>query len=949
MIASAPGQPLIAISTGANNTKMVLISYNNQGAASISPLYSTYSNGNWSTPTTFGDGTAKAYLGVTMNTNGTRIAMCGDIDSVYIYSWTGTTPTLIQTIYSGYSTAIRDCAMSGDGNRLVISANGAIRFALWNSSLNKYSEFRNTLENRGKEFYGIDISKDGNKIVYQHYEPTSANQRIYWASWNGSNYTNGTEIGAPGDTTMAVRRIAFNNDASVIYNSNTLSTTSTVYTSYYDYASNTYSAFTNNTIPKYILPAGFDCWGLSVSDDGKYLYASGYINTTKRTFTIYQLELAPTNIAEGEWIQVKLPYQLKATNYSIMNRQTTAEKDDLYNEPRIWWLLGSNDGSSWNLIDYRNDTAAIGGALRKFNVNTKDYYSYYRLVISATSATTTTTSATLAQLFLNGIYNYTDSVITTIGTNYGNVEQILPIPGFNPTSNSFTYNGRSFITSSSSQVSTSLTNLCPFNVFKNINSSGYVKENDVYTWHTGSNGTSYNNVGANLSYGQNPYASGVYQGGTAGSTTTNYWRTNFYGGNESNTVAAATMTSTTYTVPRANIIGLSITADNTRVVYCVVAVASQGLYFATLNSDGTWSGETSFYSTQINCRNLTISADGSRGVFNDSSTGNFYFTWTGSTYTTPIQIESKYNKTPHSIKMTPDGNRIITLSTSATSVIHFSQWNGSSFGPLTQTLEIRSLQYTGIGLSNDGNRLIYGTEGEVNPLYNYNNVFYSVWNGTNYTMGKQTLDTSSKRWRNFEFSIDNNILYASTVVNATTATLWVSKYNSIQDNYEPFIAVPALTIPANLDAWVLFMSRDGNTLYCKDYSSTTLYRMSTQIYQAAGEWIQAQTSSPMKLSNYRILSRNSDGTASSDIHFRYDNSRIPIMFYMLGSNDGSTWFLLDAQSLTTTQTTREIGSYYTSTTYATQYYTYFRLVVNKVSGNGVVVNLTNLQLFGIYL
>lgn len=298
--------------------------------------------------------------------------------------------------------------------------------------------------------------------------------------------------------------------------------------------------------------------------------------------------------------------------------------------------------------------------------------------------------------------------------------------------------------------------------------------------------------------------------------------------------------------------------------------------------------------------------------------------------------------------MTADGNRLIFLTVNATSAIYFSQWNGTSFGPLIQTLETRSLQYTGIGLSNDGNRLIYGTEGEVNPLYNYNNVFYSVWNGTNYTMGKQTLDTSSKRWRNFEFSIDNNILYASTVINATTATLWVCKYNSIQDNYEPFIAVPTLTIPANTDAWVLFMSRDGNTLYCKDFVSTTLYRMSTQIYQAAGEWIQVQTSSPLKLANYRILSRNIN-SSSSATEFRHDNSRIPIIFYMLGSNDGSTWFLLDAQSLTTTQTARELGSYSTSTTYATQYYTYFRLVVNKVSGSGIVLNLTNVQLFGVYL
>jgi hypothetical protein len=213
-------------------------------------------------------------------------------------------------------------------------------------------------------------------------------------------------------------------------------------------------------------------------------------------------------------------------------------------------------------------------------------------------------------------------------------------------------------------------------------------------------------------------------------------------------------------------------------------------------------------------------------------------------------------------------------------------------------------------------------------------------------MGKQTLDTSAKTWRNFEFSNDNNILYASTQGN-TTATLWVSKYNSILDNYEPFIAVPTLTIPASFNAWPLFMSRDGNTLYCKGYDSTTLYRMSTKLYQAAGEWLQAESSSPLKLTNYRILSRNNDVSDASN--FRYDNARIPIIFYMLGSNDGSTWFLLDAQSLTTTQTTRELGSYSTSTTYATQYYTYFRLVINKVSGNGNIAHLTNVQLFGVYL
>ena len=968
-----PMSNFTAMGISNDSRRMVLVSYFNGSAtpsynASTAPngaglaYYSTSTNGiDWATPQILNnDTTARGYIGAAITRDGTRIVTsANNSTSVYIYSWSkvaNSVPTLLQTLQPG-STGHLQINFNEDGSRLLVTGNtnSNIYFSVWNTTTNTYSPFRKTLQSGSLNFYFVDISKDGNRIVYVNEDGTTrANQKIYWASWNGSNYTDGTQISAPADNTVNPRNIKFNEDASVIY-STSISPTSSVYTSYYDYVSNTYSAFTtSNSIPKYIVDASLDTFALTTTENGKYLYVSGFRDVAKRTFTIYRLELAPTNIAEGEWIQVKLPYQLKATNYSIMNRQTTAEKDDLYNEPRIWWLLGSNDGSSWNLIDYRNDTAAIGGALRKFNVNTKDYYSYYRLVISATSATTTTTSATLAQLFLNGIYNYTDSVITTIGTNYGNVEQILPIPGFNPTSNNFTYNGRSFVTSSSSQGSSSLTQMSPFNAFKNINSSGYLKDNDSYRWDAGYIAMGYNNTGTTLNYGQNAYdASGVYRGATAGSSAASptlsaiHWRTNFYGGNESNTVAAATMTSTTYTIPfsRSYLMGLSITADNTRVVYCVYNFGSQGLYFATINSDGTWSNEIAFDTTQRQYSSISISADGSRGVVIGNSLPVYYFTWTGTTYTAPISIEpttSPY-RFYRSAKITADGNRIVISCSPAASqggVIYFSNWNGSSFGPLIQTLETRIFTYLGVALSNDGNRLVYGTE-----VYNsvYYNVYYSVWNGTNYTMGKQTLDTSLRNWWDFTFSNDNNILYGS-LRNTTGVTIMVSKYNSIQDNYEPFIAVPALTIPGGLDCGPLFMSRDGNTLYHKQISatSTTLYRMSTQLYQAAGEWIQVQTSSPLKLANYGFLNRQVAGNS-------YDYDRYPIIFYMLGSNDGSTWFLLDAQSITTTPTSREIGRYTTSTTYATQYYTYFRLVVNKISGTTGVLNLTNVQLYGVYL
>ena len=950
-----PMSNFTAFSISNDATRMVLASYKNgnttadynsstniNGAGAI--FYSTSTNGtDWATPIVI-DTTIRGYIGAVITNDGTRIAYCANNSSnIYIYSWPKPgTPTLLQTLTTT-STGHFQMGISRDGNRLIFAGNNSsnIFFSLWNKTTNTYSPPRKTLQSGSLSIFCVDISKDGNLIVYVSDDSTTrANQKVYWAYWNGSNFTDGTVISNPVENTIGPRTIKFNEDASVIYLS-TGAGTNAIYMSYFNYATNSYSSFVSTEyIPPYITPSA-DQWGITSSNDGKYIYKVGFRDVSRQTFTIFRLELAPTNIAEGEWIQVKLPYQLKATNYSIMNRPTTAEKDDLYNEPRIWWLLGSNDGSAWNLVDYRNGTASIGGAMRKFNVNTKDYYSYYRLVISAVSGSTTVSSATLAQLFLNGIYNYTDSAITAIGTNYGNVEQILPIPGFDPTSNNFTYNGRSFITSSSSQFSSSLTTFSPFNAFKNINSSGYVKDNANYMWHAGTSGSGYNNLGANISYGRDSYATGVYQGGTSGSTTTNYWRTNFYGGNESNTVAAATMTSSQITIPnsRANIIGLSITADNTRVVYCVHNVANQCLYFANVDSNGNWSGETSFYTTQTSCHGITLSADGSRGVFNDSTNGVYYFTWTGSTYTTPIRIESKYNRFYLQMKITADGNRLVYISHDSTGGVYFSQWNGTGFGPLTQTLETRSLHYVGIELSNDGNRLVYGSL--PGTVYNYNNVFYSVWNGTNYTMGKQTLDTSAKSWRNFAFSNDNNLLYGSTQGNAT-ATLWVSKYNSIQDNYEPFIAVPALTIPAGFDAWPLFMSRDGNTLYCKNLAATTLYRMSTQIYQAAGEWIQVQTSSPLKLANYGFLNRQVDGNS-------YDYDRYPIIFYMLGSNDGSTWFLLDAQSITTTPTSREIGRYSTSTTYATQYYTYFRLVVNKISGTTGVLNLTNVQLFGVYL
>lgn len=76
----------------------------------------------------------------------------------------------------------------------------------------------------------------------------------------------------------------------------------------------------------------------------------------------------------GEWIQIKLPYSVYLAKYSIFSKKF----------PRKFHILGSNDGSSWQVIDsqtldndYSNSDTPI-----KFDVKTILKLSHYRLVIS---------------------------------------------------------------------------------------------------------------------------------------------------------------------------------------------------------------------------------------------------------------------------------------------------------------------------------------------------------------------------------------------------------------------------------------------------------------------------------------------------------------------------------------------------------------------------------------
>jgi hypothetical protein len=94
----------------------------------------------------------------------------------------------------------------------------------------------------------------------------------------------------------------------------------------------------------------------------------------------------------GEWIQIQIPYKLYLDNYSLLSHPIINEYSTVSNTPEIlkkncpkqFYLLGSNNGVNWNIIDQRN-LLNVPMDLNKpttYYVNNRNGYSYFRLVIN---------------------------------------------------------------------------------------------------------------------------------------------------------------------------------------------------------------------------------------------------------------------------------------------------------------------------------------------------------------------------------------------------------------------------------------------------------------------------------------------------------------------------------------------------------------------------------------
>lgn len=158
-----------------------------------------------------------------------------------------------------------------------------------------------------------------------------------------------------------------------------------------------YNAFNKDSL------AYWECGNTNTDSNPPYRN-DPYINASPSSYIgvkpeyIIKTLVGNTNV-EGEWIQIELPYKVYLTNYSILPKQ------DINNQqfPQKFYLLGSNDGVDWNIVDQQINGRSRGTNIPTiFSVTTIYNYRFFRLVICELNKGTT---VSICQLKLDGNLN----------------------------------------------------------------------------------------------------------------------------------------------------------------------------------------------------------------------------------------------------------------------------------------------------------------------------------------------------------------------------------------------------------------------------------------------------------------------------------------------------------------------------------------------------------------
>jgi hypothetical protein len=164
----------------------------------------------------------------------------------------------------------------------------------------------------------------------------------------------------------------------------------------------------------------------------------------------------------------------------------------------------------------------------------------------------------------------------------------------------------------------------------------------------------------------------------------------------------------------------------------------------------------------------------------------------------------------------------------------------------------------------------------------------------------------------------------------------VSTSNELSASYPAWKAFDD-SLATSYDTWLSGSHYSGGTPSTHDGSETTTYNGTSTVN---GEWIQLELPQKIKLSYYSLKPQIE---GANDIY----NERMPGTGKILGSNDGTNWYLIHDHSLALSDYTR--GSYTNvaiNTSTNTKAYKYIRFVIETTAGTENIAGIGDMKLYG---
>ena len=92
----------------------------------------------------------------------------------------------------------------------------------------------------------------------------------------------------------------------------------------------------------------------------------------------YSSNVRNVGTVKGVWLQIQLPYTSYLSSYALRTRGTS----DSTSVPKAWYVTGSNDGNTWDVIDSQtNGTQTTNTTTYNSFTKPTTAYSYYRLIL----------------------------------------------------------------------------------------------------------------------------------------------------------------------------------------------------------------------------------------------------------------------------------------------------------------------------------------------------------------------------------------------------------------------------------------------------------------------------------------------------------------------------------------------------------------------------------------